>query len=190
MVERFRLEAVSKNPATFDLAKLEWMNGVYIRELAPEDFVERAMPFVVDALGRELTEAERTTLAEIAPHIQERAKLLAEVGPQVTFLFTDVTYDEASWEKVMTKPESGLAVTAARESLAALPEWSTEGIEQTLRSMLATHELSARKGLQPLRVAVSGSSVSPPLFESMAALGREPTLTRLSDAAARIEAGA
>ncbi len=187
MVQRFDLDAVSKNPATFDLAKLEWMNGVYIRALDGESFVERAMPFVVGALGRELTAQERLEFAEIAPHIQERAKLLAEVGPQVTFLFTDVSHDESSWQKVMTKPDAAIAVAAAREGLAALREWSTESIEEALRGMLEAHELSARKGLQPLRVAVSGSSVSPPLFESMAVLGRERTLDRLGKASAKIE---
>ncbi len=186
MVERFELDAVSKNPATFDLAKLEWMNGVYIRHLSAEEFVARAEPFVVDALGRALAPEERVTLNAIAPLVQERAKLLGEVGPQVAFLFGDVEYDEASWEKVMTKPEVPGVLTAAGRALAVLEEWDTPSIEAALRAMLEAEELSARKGLQPLRVAVSGSSVSPPLFESMEALGRERTLRRLEAAVARL----
>ncbi len=186
MVERFSLDAVSKNPATFDLAKLEWMNGVYIRELPADGFVARSLPYVTEMLGRELTASEVDTITEIAPLIQERAKLLSEVGPQVQFLFGDIDYDEGSWQKIMTKPDAGVAVGEAYRSLETLATWDTASIEAALRAMLDRNELSARKGLQPLRVAISGSSVSPPLFESMAALGRERTLERLASAADRI----
>lgn len=186
MVERFDLAAVSKNPATFDITKLEWMNGVYIRNLAPEEFVAAALPFVTETLGRPLSAEELATFGEIAPLVQERTKLLTEIGPQVTFLFGDIVYDDASWAKVMTNDEVPKVLAAARQRLEAIGEWRTESIEDALRAMLEAHELSARKGLQPLRVAVSGSSVSPPLFESMAALGRETTLARLEAAAARL----
>jgi glutamyl-tRNA synthetase len=182
MVERFRLDAVSRNPAVFDVTKLEWMNGVYLRELPVETFIEQISPLVVDDLGRDLGQGELDTLAEIAPLVQERAKRLTEVAPQVRFLFTDVEYDDTSWQKVMTKPEAATAVAAAASSLADLAPWDTASIEGALRAMLETHELSARKGLQPLRVAISGSSVSPPLFESMEALGRDRTLERLDAA--------
>ncbi len=186
MVTRFELEGVSKNPAVFDLTKLEWMNGVYIRDLGAEEFTARAMPFIVATLGRALSEPERVVLGEIAPLVQERTKLLTEVGPQVRFLFADIEYDEASWQKVMTKPDAKTAVAAAAGRLAGLDHWDAPSIEAGLRAVLEEHELSARKGLQPLRVAICGSSVSPPLFESMAALGRERTLARLEDAAGRM----
>ncbi len=186
MVVRFELEGVSKNPAVFDLTKLEWMNGVYIRDLGAEEFTARAMPFIVATLGRALSEPERVVLGEIAPLVQERTKLLTEVGPQVRFLFADIEYDEASWQKVMTKPDAKTAVAAAAGRLAGLDHWDAPSIEAGLRAVLEEHELSARKGLQPLRVAICGSSVSPPLFESMAALGRERTLARLEGAAGRM----
>jgi glutamyl-tRNA synthetase len=186
MVDRFTLDGVSKNPATFDVTKLEWMNGVYIRHLSGDEFATRAMPFVVEALGRELDDDELATFAAIAPLIQERAKLLAEVGPQVRFLFSDIEYDEGSWQKIMTKPDATAAVTAARHHLGDVDTWDTESIEAALRAMLDANELSARKGLQPLRVAISGSAVSPPLFESMEVLGRDLTLARLEAAAARM----
>ena len=121
------------------------------------------------------------------PHVQERAKLLTEVPDQVRFLFAEIEYDEGSWKKVMTKEGASAAVAGAAERLATIDEWSIASIESTLREMLETLELSARKGLQPLRVAISGSSVSPPLFESMAALGRERTVARLERASARME---
>jgi glutamyl-tRNA synthetase len=114
-------------------------------------------------------------------------KVLTEAPEQVRFLFTDeLDYDETSWEKVMTKPESITAVESALARLADLDEWATAAIEETLRSMLSELELNARKGLQPLRVATTGSSVSPPLFESLEALGRDRTLARLEEALSRL----
>jgi len=179
MIARFDLTTVSKNAAIFDTDKLQWMNGVYIRELPLEDFVALIAPLVEADLGRQLDDAERASLAELAALVQERTKLLTEVPDQVRFLFTDIEYDERSWEKVMTKEGAAEAVSGALERLAVVEDWSVEAIEGALREMLATLALSARKGLQPLRVAVSGSSVSPPLFESIAALGRERTVERL-----------
>lgn len=187
MIERFDLAEVSKNPAIFDTDKLDWMNGVYIRELDSAAFVAAVRPLVEEDLDRSLDGEEVATLAEIAPHVQERAKLLTEVPEQVRFLFSEIEYDEGSWNKVMTKEGADLAVTGARERLVELGDWSIETIETSLREMLETLELSARKGLQPLRVAISGSSVSPPLFESIAALGKERTVARLERAAARME---
>ncbi|MBU1865997.1 MAG: glutamate--tRNA ligase, partial [Actinobacteria bacterium] len=109
------------------------------------------------------------------------------VAPQVRFLFVDeIGYDEDSWAKVMTADEIPAVLAAAMDRLSVIPEWKTAAIEEALRAMLETLELSPRKGLQPLRVAVSGSSVSPPLFESLEALGRGPTLARLAGAAARL----
>jgi glutamyl-tRNA synthetase len=187
MVERFDLTTVSRNPAVFDTAKLEWMNGVYIRELDPADFVVRVAPLVAADLGRPLRDEEIATLAGIAPLVQERTKLLTEVAPQVRFLFADdIAYDETSWRKVMTKDEVPAVLGEALDRLAVVAEWTTPAIEETLRALLEAQELSARKGLQPLRVAVSGSSVSPPLFESLEALGRERTLARLAAVAARL----
>ncbi len=186
MARRFDLGAVSRNPAVFDVAKLEWMNGVYIRALSPEDFAAAAMPYLESEVGRTLNAAEMVTFETIAPLVQERAKVLTEIGPQLRFLFGEIVYDETSWSKVMAGDEATLAVSEARRRLADVDPWTTEGIEAALRVMLDEHGLSARKGLQPLRVAVTGSSVSPPLFESMDALGKDRTLQRLSAAVDRL----
>ena len=186
MVDRFDLSTVSKNPAIFDTDKLQWMNGVYIREMAAEAFVAAVRPGVEQHLGRGLSYDDAATLAEIAPLVQERTKLLTEVPPQVAFLFGDIEYDEKSWQKVMTKDGAAEAVAGAVERLGQVDFWSIESVEAALRAMLEELELSARKGLQPLRVAISGSSVSPPLFESIAALGRERSIARLEAASARM----
>ncbi len=186
-VERFNLAAVSRNPAVFDRQKLEWMNGVYIRSLSAEEFTARSLPSVESGLQRALGEQEREAFALLAPAVQERAKLLTEVTDQVSFLFVaEPSFDEASWNKVMTGAEAPVALEGAIAALAAIEDWKVGEIEAVLRTMLEEHDLSARKGLQPLRVAVTGSSVSPPLFESMAALGKEPTLHRLEAALARL----
>jgi glutamyl-tRNA synthetase len=181
-VERFELAAVSKNPAVFDLAKLDWVNGEHIRALPLDEFLARARPFVENGLGRSLTPEEWSRFGDLAPLVQERTKLLSEIADQVRFLFvTEVEFDGDSWEKVMT-PEAVAPLEAAKERLTGLGDWSATEIEASLRSMLADLGLNPRKGLQPLRVAVTGSSVSPPLFESMAVLGQEVTLQRLSNA--------
>jgi glutamyl-tRNA synthetase len=185
MVKRFDLDTVSKNPAIFDTDKLEWMNGVYIRELDPGDFIEAILPSIEASLDRPLTLADRLRLDAIAPHVQERTKLLREAADQVRFLLVDeVTFDEASWNKVMTKPEVAGVLEAAIERLSALEAWDVAAIEETLRAMIAALEIGAGKGFQPIRVAISGSTVSPPLFESLEALGRDESLDRLNRARA------
>ena len=189
MVARFELSTVSRNPAVFDPTKLEWMNGVYLRGLTPRAFAEMARPLVETDLGRRLSDDEAAVFDVIAPLVQERAKRLTEVASQVRFLFAEVGYDEGSWEKVMTKPEAPVALDAGRAHLERVMIWEAGGIEAALRAMLAERGLSAGKGLQPLRVAVTGSAVSPPLFESLAALGRERSLARLAAASARLQPG-
>ena len=180
MVKRFELEDIQKNPAIFDNDKLTWMNGVYIRELGPEDFIARTQPLVEFDLGRQLTAAEAATFGLIAPLVQERMKVLTEAPDQVRFLFvTEVDYDEAAWKKVLDRPEARVALEGAMAGLENLGEWEADPIEGALRGMLAELGLNASKGLQPVRVAVTGSAVSPPLFESLAALGREESLRRL-----------
>ncbi len=186
-IERFDLAAVSKNAAVFDPEKLEWMNGVYIRDLDPVEFVDRVIPFIEEDLGRELSGAEREQLSALGPLVQERVKLLTGVPEMMSFvLTTSLTYDDASWRKVMETETTPTALDAAIDRLAAVGEWTAPAIEAELRAMLGELELNARKGLQPVRVATTGSTVSPPLFETLEVLGREKTLDRLRAARARL----
>jgi glutamyl-tRNA synthetase len=187
-VAAFDLDGVSKNPAVFDVDKLQWMNGEYIRAIDAADFAQRARPFVEGELGRRVTPDEWSTFAEVAPLLQERVKLMPEVGKMSTFLFADeVDYDEPSWSKVMKGDTPAPALEAALRRLSEVETWTTESIEAALRSALEDTELNPRKGWQPLRVAVTGSQVSPPLFESMAAIGQEATLARLDRAVRALE---
>ena len=182
-VETFDLNDVNKNPAAFDPEKLAWINGEYVRALASEEFNEMVRPYVESAVGRPLSKEEWGTFEGIAPLVQERTKLLPEAGEQVEFLFNDVDeYDERSWNKVMTKEGVGEILDRSRLVLSELGDWSTGSIEVVLRSMIEGMAIGVGKALQPLRVAVTGSSVSPPLFESLAAVGREVSLARISRA--------
>jgi glutamyl-tRNA synthetase len=184
-VERFTLGDVSKNPAVFDPVKLEWMNGVYIRDLEPSDFVQRSVSTVESTLGRSLSADERHRFEQLAPEIQERVKSLNEVAPMIRFLY-DIDYDEASWKKVLGHERAPEVVTAAAAVLTDVEPWDHDSIERALRGMLEQLEIGARRGLQPIRVAVTGSSISPPLFESLAVLGKEETLHRLHDVSERL----
>lgn len=182
-VERFELADVSKNPAAFDPEKLAWMNGEYVRALEPSEFLALARPHVEAALGRGLNADEWSRFEAIAPLVQERTRLLPDAGAQVVFLFQDFdTYDEASWEKVMTKDGVADALDAGVSALAGIESWDAAAIEASLRSLPEQLGIGAAKVFQPLRVAVTGSSISPPLFESIAALDRDTVLARISRA--------
>ena len=187
MIDRFELNTVSKNPAVFDPRKLEWMNGVYIREMDDAGFTDLTLPLVEDAIGRTLSDDDRARYAMLVPLVKERAKLLPEVASQARFLFVDIDeYDEKSWSKVMAVDEGPVALDGAIAALEDLEPWTTEAIDTALRAMIGERELSARKGFQPIRVAISGSMVSPPLFESLEILGRDETLDRIRTARAAL----
>lgn len=182
-VERFDLADVSSNPAAFDPEKLAWMNGEHIRAIGVGEFSELVRPHVERALGRVLTDVEVATFDVVAPLVQERTKLLPEAGEQVVFLFEDFDeYDGASWEKVMTKEGVADVLDAGLEALVSVGDWSADTVETSLRALPERLGLAAGKTFQPLRVAITGSSVSPPLFESIAALGRDRTMARIERA--------
>lgn len=187
MVERFDLSTVSKNPAVFDPKKLEWMNGVYIREMDDAAFVERTLPLIEEDVARTLTPEERERYAALVPLVKERTKLLPEVQSQSRFLFAPIDeYDEKAWSKVMAVEEGPVALDGALAALEDLDPWTTDAIDAALRRMLEQEGLSAGKGLQPIRVAITGSMVSPPLFESLELLGRDETLERIRRARATL----
>jgi glutamyl-tRNA synthetase len=179
-VVSFDLVDVSKNPAIFDPEKLAWMNGEYIRAMSSDRFNHMVRPHVEGAAGRELTDDEWSRFEEISELVQERTKLLPEAGEQVVFLFNDIeSYDEKSWAKVMTKDGVTDILEVSHRVLAELTIWDKVSIEKALRAMIEKLEIGVGKALQPIRVSITGSSVSPPLFESLAALGRESSLERI-----------
>lgn len=183
--QHFALERMSKNPAVFDFVKLEWMNGVYIRDMDPEAFVTRMFAWIEGAgLASAADLAARPDwFRALGPLVSERIKRMTEIVPMVRFLFTDdLAIDAAAAEKVLGKEGARPALEAMHEALASLDAWTAEAIESTLRMIPETLGVKPKSVFQAARVAISGSMVSPPLFESLALLGRERTLTRLKAA--------
>jgi glutamyl-tRNA synthetase len=186
MVEVFDIGRVNPNPARFDLKKAEAINGSHMRLLPISDMAQRVVPFLQrdSVISEPPTEFEQDLLARAMPLVHERMNNLAEAGPMLGFLFRDeVVYDEADVAKLLDEDGKSV-VAAAREALGDLPEWTTETIEAALRARLVEElGLKPRNAFGPVRVAVTGSRVSPPLFESLELLGRETSLTRLTNAA-------
>ena len=171
----FSIERVTHNPAAFDTDKLDNLNGHYLRRLNAADFAARALPFV--------SGVDLATLTAAAPLVQERVRRLDEVQGMVGFLATDeVTIDQAEAAKVLTA-EGRDFLAAAGKALAALEPWDAAGIEATLRALQTERGIGAKKAFQPVRLAITGRLVSPPLFESMELLGRERSLARIQAAA-------
>ncbi|MDH7487613.1 MAG: glutamate--tRNA ligase [Anaerolineae bacterium] len=189
-ISRFALEDLNSSPAAFPFDKLEWMNGVYIRELPEEELYERLLPFVAADLG--LSEGElrsRPELRLFIPLIRERIKLLSEATPFIDFAFTDQVHvkPELLVGKNMTAAESLAALRAARAALAEMPTFDAEALEKRLR-LLAT-ELGLKTGqlFGILRLATTGKEVAPPLFGTLAILGRERVLARCQAAERLLE---
>jgi glutamyl-tRNA synthetase len=172
LVARFSLDRVSPSAAQFDYQKLDWMNGVYMRELAPEEFAHRLLLW----LGEQGYDWDAQRVARAAPLVQEKISKLSDVPGYAGFLFHDVEPDPADLDG------GAPVLAAAREALAGLEPFTAGTIETALRGVLERLGLKPRQGFQPIRVAVSGSRVSPSLFESIELLGRETTLSRLAAA--------
>jgi glutamyl-tRNA synthetase len=184
MVDAFEVTSINPNPARFDVKKAESINGDHVRLLAAEDFLERCIPYLQSAslVSDPVTDSERSTLAEILPYVQERVALLGEVPGMIAFLFTSdeaLTIDDDARKTLGDRSTDVL--DAAVAVLDGLDEWTTAALEDALRGALVEGlEVSPRHAFGPLRVAISGRRVSPPLFESMEVLGRESTLHRLT----------
>jgi glutamyl-tRNA synthetase len=178
LIERFSLERVGRNPAAFDVDKLEWLNAHYIRRLAPDRLVDAIAQACAEA-GLTVDANGRARVAAVAPLLGERLKRLDEAPAMVRFLLTDVEPDERAARALVGQgPYLGEVIAA----LEALEKWTAPEIEGALRSLAQQRSLKPKTAFQPIRAAVTGTLVSPPLFESLAALGRDETLQRLRDA--------
>ncbi|HEU4512728.1 MAG TPA: glutamate--tRNA ligase [Nocardioidaceae bacterium] len=187
MVEAFTVERVNPNPAKFDIKKCEAINAAHLRALDVEDLTDRMVPYLQSAgiLGEKVTADQRTLLREAAPLVHERMVTLGESVEMLGFLFVDESRfrrDPADAEKMLNE-DGRTVVKAAHDALASLDEWSTEAIDDALRQALVEElGLKPRNAFGPVRVAVTGRRISPPLFESLELLGRERSLARLSSA--------
>jgi glutamyl-tRNA synthetase len=187
MVETFRLERVNPNPARFDLKKAEAINAAHLRALPVEELAERMLPYLqaAEVLPEAVTAEQRGLLARAAPLVHERMTTLAESVGMLGFLFDDEsTFTRDPGDVATLLDEDGRRVVkTAHDALAGLETWITAGIEQALRgSLVEGLGLKPRNAFGPVRVAITGRRVSPPLFESMELLGRDRSLGRLSTA--------
>ena len=179
MVAAFDVSRVSSNAARFDPKKAEAINAAHLRLLAPDDFAERVVPYLA---AEGITDPDRSVLAAAAPLVQERSQVLSDAARMLAFLFRDedtFTPDDDAAAKNLGADATPV-LEAAVAGLTDLPEWSAAAIEESLKTSLVDGlELKPRKAFAPVRVAISGRTVSPPLYESMELLGRERSLARL-----------
>ncbi|MXQ76744.1 glutamate--tRNA ligase [Rhodococcus rhodochrous] len=188
MVSAFEISKVNSNPARFDQKKADAINAEHIRLLEPAEFATRLKAYLVEhgRIGDDVDEALFRTAADL---VQTRIVVLGDAWDLLKFLFVDdadFTLDEASAAKNL-KEDAAPVLDASVAVLESLDEWTTPSIEEALKSALIEGlELKPRKAFAPVRVAVTGSHISPPLYESMELLGRERTLARLRAGRARI----
>jgi len=180
LVELFNIERVNSSPARFDMKKLEAINGDKIRALTLDDFLSRALPFLIreKVITGKPDEVEQVKKA--LPIIQERIARLKEVVPMLRFLFVEEVHFEDGNEEKLKESQTQEVLQSAISSLENVSVWSHQEIENALRAaLLEEMGLKPRIAFGPVRIAITGSHISPPLFESMELLGRERSMQRL-----------
>jgi glutamyl-tRNA synthetase len=179
LIANFSLERVSKNPAVFDEQKLRWMNGRYLRELPVDELQRRVEAFSGREVPREAVEIS-----------QEKMQTLADFWPLAGFMVDRPdSYDQKAWDKVMVDG-SVERLEAARQAIEAAEPFGVESVEAGLRALVERLGVKPKEVFQPIRVALTGTTVSPGIFESVAALGREESLARIDAALDRARSGA
>jgi glutamyl-tRNA synthetase len=170
LVERFSLERVVSSPATFDYEKLDWMNGVYLRNLQPDEYAH----FLRKWLAEQAIDWPEPMVNATVPLIHEKIEKLSQYPDFVRFLFEPISPPAGADPRICN---------AAREKLAGVDPWEATTIEQALRELCAELGEKPRQTFAPIRLAITGSKISPGLFESIELLGREESLSRLAAAA-------
>jgi glutamyl-tRNA synthetase len=173
LIDRFTLDRVVPSPATFDYEKLDWLNGVYLRALPTDEYADELVRF----LREQGYDWDEELIRRAAPIVQEKIVRFGQFPDFAGFLFRDVEPDPALLDGRTP------VVTAARDELERVDPFAAPQIESALRGLAERLELSPRKAFEPIRIAVTGSKVSPGLFESIELLGKEETLRRLNAAA-------
>jgi len=184
IINHFSLDRVSKTAAVFNKDKLEWMNGVYIRALPVEEFASRAIPFIEQNLPSEIKRPLNIDyIHRIMPLIQDRAKTLAEIPQLIDFFFIeDLQYDGTLLLNKVEITKATQALQAAMDKLAVLANWTTDSLEEILRPLSSHLELKTGVFFGILRVAVTGRTAAPPLFQTMEVLGKDRCFARLKKA--------
>ncbi len=186
LIEQFDVADINPSPAFFDVQKLEYINGEYIRQMSVTDFIRECEPFLASAPWPKENFRE-ATFARIASLVQERIRSLSEVIPMVEFLFVDKPeIDEAGWKKVASNKEQATLVLRSAIDAYENAEWLSATLHEITNTLADSMELKLGKAQAPIRIAITGKSVGPPLFESLEALGKEESIKRLQEALARL----
>lgn len=189
LIRKFALEKVSKNPAVFDITKLQWMNGVYIRDLSLDEFYQIALPLFQSwgYISEEVTSEEESRLKAILAILQERVKLLSELKEASYYFFEDeLRYNEKALNKVLFKEGAAEVLNALLPELLNVKDYTQENLEPLFRKVQEQFDCKLAAVIQPVRVAVTGTNVSPGIYEVLALLGRAKTCERIKDALALI----
>ena len=180
-ISKFDLNQVLPNAATFDEKKLLWLNGQYIRSTAPNRFEKDSLHSIEAHLGRELFDEEKNRLLKIFPSVQERIETMNDLFGQVQFLIDEpFILNKEDWESVNSE-DAQKYLDAIRNRFISLDDFNLNIIEDTMRATLEELDIKTKVGFQSARVAVTGTKISPPLFESIFALGKETTIARLAE---------
>ena len=180
-ISKFDLKNVLPNSAIFDEKKLLWLNGLYIRSTDKEDFQSTALSQIENDIQRTLFDEEKSRLLKIFPSVQERIETLADLTQQVMFLIDEpFVVDELDWQDVNNE-EAQKYLFLLREEFINLDNFSLDSIEIVMRKTLEEINVKTKIGFQAARVSITGTKISPPLFESIFALGREAVIARLAE---------
>jgi len=183
MIEEFELEQVKRHPAIFNMDKLIWLNSHYMKTASPSYLAQLAVPFLKreGLIGEEEYPIE--LLDRIIPLVQERAKTLGEIARWVDFFFKEeIEYEPSAVDDWLKDDEHRRLLSLAKEVLTTIEPFTEENIEVALRGLAERERVKAKDVFHPLRVAVTGKMVSPPLLESLAILGKEQTIKRIERA--------
>ena len=182
MAQRFNLDRLSKNPASLDPEKLDWMNNQYIQKMGADEFAQMLVPMLQEA-GYDASDSER--IKKMYPLVAERVKLMNQAVPMLAYLFTEnVELDEKSANKILKKEGAGAKTALAKVTdVLKTCAWNHESIEAAMRGVVEELGVKVKFVFQPVRVAITGNMVSPPLCESMELLTREQSIARVNAAA-------
>jgi glutamyl-tRNA synthetase len=190
LIDNFSLERISKTGALFNWEKLEWMNGLYIRNLSLDEFMECSIPYLEKGLPEEVNRPlDKDYLKRMLELVQERAKTLSEVPGLISFFYIEESDYEADSliGKKMTKEDAVKVLEVSLERLNKLDPFDTESMENLLRPLAEELELKAGQLFGTLRVATTGRTAAPPLFQTMEVLGKEVCLDRIEKALKKLE---
>ena len=180
-IDNFDLKNVLPNPAIFDTVKLLWMNGQYIRNLNKDEFSKKATDNISTSLGREIFQEELERINIILPVVQERLETLNDITDQIKFLLDEpFTVNTEEWNDVNSENVQNY-LKNIRENFKLMEKFNLENIESMMREELNELNMKPKEGFQATRIAVTGTKISPPLFESIFALGKPATIARLAE---------